>query len=181
MISFADVEQGRFDRAAVRGKIVVVGATAERANDSATSTSGGGLMPGPEVEAAAISTALARLPAARAPPWLDTLLALLLAVVAPLAALRFRVLVAFGAGVGAVAIYLLAAQLAFNGDRILAIVPALAGALVGLAGAVVVSRPQESPGITRLLDRLTPKRRQPAHAPDPRAAAARRGVRRSSR
>lgn len=156
VISFADVERGRFDRAAVRGKLVVVGATAERANDLlATSTSGRGLMARPEVEAAAISTALRGFPLREAAGWLSTLLALAVAVVAPLVALRYRVLVAAAAGLAAVAVFLLAAQLAFNGGTIIAIVPALAGALVGITGAVLVSRPQESPAISRLLDRLT--------------------------
>ncbi len=157
VLSFADVERGRFDRAAVRGKIVVVGSTSKRANDLlSTSTSGAGLMSRAEVEAGAISTVLRGFPLRDAAPWITTLLALLLAVIAPLLAMRFRALVAIAAGLGAVAVFLIAAQLAFNADRILAIVPALAGALVGLAGTVLISHPQDSPAIARLLDRITP-------------------------
>ena len=67
-LSFTDVEYGRFPAEAVRGKVVVVGGTAPSLQDlHETSTTTGGLMPGPEIHANAIATALRRLPAARRP------------------------------------------------------------------------------------------------------------------
>jgi adenylate cyclase len=157
VLSFADVERGTFDRAAIRGRIVVVGATSPRANDLlATATSGRGLMSRPEVEAAAVSTALRGFPLREASGWLDALLAMLVAFVAPLVALRFRIAIAFAAGMVAFAAFLVAAQLAFGGGTIIAVVPALAGAVTGLLGTLLVSHPTESPAISRLLDRITP-------------------------
>ena len=58
-LSFVDVEQGNFDPADVRGKIVVVGATATALQDiRETSTTNQRAMAGPEVHANAITTAL---------------------------------------------------------------------------------------------------------------------------
>jgi adenylate cyclase len=158
VLDFADVERGNFDRAAVRGKLVVVGATGERANDRlATATSGKDLMARAEVEAAAIDTALRGFPLHEPAPWVDTLLALALALVVPLMALRFRALVAVAVGLGLILAYLIAAQLAFNAGVVLAVVPVVAGIVTGLLGVVLLSRPQDSPAINRVLDRLTPK------------------------
>ena len=158
VLSFADVEKGDFDPAKVHGKIVVVGATSQRGNDLlATSTSGGGLMSRAEVEAAAIETALRGFPLRPPAGWLDALLALLVAATAPLMALRFRILVASGAGLLALVAYLVAAQIAFAHGLVLTIVPAIAGAVTGLLGTALVSHPTESPAVNRVLDRITRK------------------------
>ncbi len=155
MLSFADVEAGRFDPARVRGKIVVVGATSARGDDQlATSTSGHGLMSRAEVEAASIDTALRGFPLHKPAGWVDALLALLVAAVAPLVALRARILVAFAAGVLALVAISSLAQFAFAHETVLTIVPAIMGAAVGLLGSAVVSRPTESPAVNRVLDRL---------------------------
>jgi adenylate cyclase len=158
VLSFADVEGGRFDPAKVRGKIVIVGATSVRGNDLlATSTSGSGLMSRAEVDAAAVDTALRGFPLHAPAGWVDVLLALLVAAVAPLVALWARVLVACAAGVLALAAYLVAAQIAFDHDTVLTIVPVIAGAVTGLLGTALVSHPTESPAVNRVLDRLTRK------------------------
>ena len=65
-ISFVDVERNQFDPADVRGKVVVIGATATSLQDQHnTSTTRNFLMPGPEIQANSIATALDGLPAAR--------------------------------------------------------------------------------------------------------------------
>src|SRR3954447_9667262 len=62
-ISFDDVDKGRLDPADVRGKLVVVGASAPILQDRhSTSTSGSALMPGPEIQAAAAATAMQNFP-----------------------------------------------------------------------------------------------------------------------
>src|SRR5262249_36623719 len=62
-VEFSDVYRGHFDPRAVRGRIVVVGATAPTLQDvHAVPTSSARLMTGPEVEANAIWTALHRDP-----------------------------------------------------------------------------------------------------------------------
>ena len=64
-LSFIDVEKGKFDPEDVRGKVVVVGATATALQDiRETSTTDQRAMAGPEVHANAITTALDGLPAA---------------------------------------------------------------------------------------------------------------------
>ena len=60
-LSFSEVLSGHFDAAAVRGKVVVVGATAPVLQDE-HATAAGSLMSGPEVQANVIATALAGFP-----------------------------------------------------------------------------------------------------------------------
>ena len=89
-LSFLDVEQGSFDPAAVRGKVVVVGATAARPSDfHATPTSDG--MPRAGGPGGRGRHRARRLPAATRPRWLGRRAAghSLLGRVGPLVALRF--------------------------------------------------------------------------------------------
>jgi adenylate cyclase len=136
-ISFSDVVKGTFPASAVRGKVVVVGATAPTLQDlHATSASHSVLMPGPEVHANAIATAMAGFPLRNAPGWVNVLLIVVLGVAAPLAALRLSIFIAVGIGVVAVAALLVCAQLTFNGGTIITVVyPALAGLLAIFATA----------------------------------------------
>ena len=118
-LSFTDVMQGRFPAAAVRGKVVVVGGTAPSLQDlHETSTTKGGLMPGPEVHANAIATALAGFPLRqRARGGSMRCSSLVLALAAPFAALRLRMAWAVAIGVVGIAALLVGAQLAFNGGH----------------------------------------------------------------
>jgi adenylate cyclase len=152
-LSFADVERGAFDPARVRGKIVVVGPTAERAGGLLPTSAGD--LSGPQVEAAAIATAQRAYPLAPAAGWVDTLLALLVAAAAPLLAIPFGARAGVLAGLGAAVAYVVGAQLAFDAGAILAVVPPLAGALVGVTGTAVVGRPHHSPAFHRIVDRAT--------------------------
>ncbi len=143
----------------MKGKIVVVGATASVAQDMhQTSTSGNRFMSGPEIEAAAAATALNGFPIKPAAAWVNTLLALLVAMIAPLVALRFGALVGAIAGLLAVIAFVVGAQLAFNGGTLLLVVPPLAGAVVGLTGTLLTGNPQRSPALNRVLDRVTAKK-----------------------
>ena len=76
-LSFIDVEKGRFDPADVRGKIVVVGASAPSLQDRHATPMSAELMAGPEVQANAIWTALNDNPLAPAPLWLGIVIVLL--------------------------------------------------------------------------------------------------------
>jgi adenylate cyclase len=136
VISFDDVEKGKFDAAAVRGKVVVVGASAPSLQDlHPTSTTGSGLMPGPEIQAAAVGTALEGFPLRSGPGWLDTLLLVVLAVLAPAVALRRGIRMAVGVAVLALAALLAGAQLAFAGGLIITVVYALAAGVLGILAA----------------------------------------------
>jgi len=85
--SFSDVLDGRVPDEALRGRIVVVGATDPLLQDIQTTPFGGGV-PGPEVQADAIATILAGLPLREAPGWLSALLIALAGLATPLSALR---------------------------------------------------------------------------------------------
>jgi adenylate cyclase len=138
-LSFSDVARGKFKPSDVRGKVVVVGGTAPVLHDyHSTSTSGGGLMAGPEIQAASITTALDGFPLHSAPDWLNALLVVVLGIAAPLAALRFRIFVALAIGVLALTLLLVGAQVAFNRDVIVTVIyPLLAGVAALLATAAI--------------------------------------------
>jgi adenylate cyclase len=139
-ISFSDVYNGKYRDDQVRGKVVVIGGTAPSLQDlHPTSTTGSGLMPGPEIQASAVNTALEDFPIADAPHWLDVLLIVLLGVLTPLVALRLRIFAALAIGVAALAAFLVCAQLAFNhADTMLTVVYAtLAGIGALLATALI--------------------------------------------
>jgi adenylate cyclase len=132
-LSYGDVLNGRFNPAAIRGRVVVVGATAPSLQDlHPTSTTGSGLMPGPEIQAAAAYTALEDFPLRDAPWWVNALLVIALGVVTPLLALRFRVLLAALGGLVSIAALLVGAQLAFDGGTVVTVVYPLAAALAAL-------------------------------------------------
>ena len=89
--SFSDLIAGRVDPAKLRGRIVVVGATAPTLQDvHSTPTASDRLMSGPEIQANAISTALRGMPLREAPGWTGVLALLLLGTLPALAHLRTR-------------------------------------------------------------------------------------------
>jgi adenylate cyclase len=138
-LSFGDVLHGNFPASAVRGRVVVVGATAPSLQDlHPTSTTGSGLMPGPEIQAAAAWTALEGFPIRDDAGWINVLTVVVLGALAPLLALRRRILLAIGAGVLAIAALLVGAQVAFNDGTVLTIVPALAAGVGALAATAAI-------------------------------------------
>jgi adenylate cyclase len=150
-LSFIDVEYGRFPAAAVRGKVVVVGATARTFEDLHDSAAGDD-MPGPEVHAAAIATALRGFPLSTAPAWVDWLLLVALGAMAPLVAARFGTGMGLAAGLLAVLAFLGGTQLAFGQGVILAILPPVAAAFTGIVGALLIANPVSYPWVNRVLD-----------------------------
>ena len=118
-LSFAGVLSGKFPASAVRGKVVVIGATAPTLHDvHPTSASGNRLMAGPEVQANAIWTALNRLPLRSAPVPLGFLAIVLMGLAVPLAACRVRLPVAALGGIVLGLVYLLAAKLLFDAGTV---------------------------------------------------------------
>ena len=136
-ISFSDVLRGKFDEAAVRGRIVVVGAAAPSIQDvHQTATSGSDVMPGPEVQANAISTVLRDFPLRRAPAWLGVLAVLLLAFTGPLASRRLAPLTAAAVCLGVLAAYVVGAQLAFDSGLVLPVTTPAMALVLGGVGAL---------------------------------------------
>jgi adenylate cyclase len=154
-LSFTDVERGAFDPQAVRGKVVVVGGTAEAFHDF-HDTPVGDHMAGPEIQAAAISTALAGFPLHDASDAVEWLLVIALGAVGPLVAIRFGTVTGILAGILAVALFVVGAQIAFDHGAIVAIVPPLAAAATGLIATVMIANPASHPWTNWVLDRLSP-------------------------
>ena len=136
--SFVDVLYGRVDPDLLKGKIVVVGATAPVLQDVKQTPFGGELMPGAEVQANEIATVLEGIPLRSAPGWVNILLILLLAAIGPLAGYFMRPLMAFILSLGAALIFVAAAQLAFNTGLIIAVVIPLLTLVVGAVGTLAV-------------------------------------------
>src|SRR5205823_1197579 len=94
-----------------------------------------GAMPGPEIEAHAISTVLRSVPLRDAGGWLAVVAILLAAVVPVLAALRLVGMGALGLAGGLLAGYLVASQLAFDSGRVLSVIyPSVTLAVAALGG-----------------------------------------------
>jgi CHASE2 domain-containing sensor protein len=139
-ISFASVLTNRFDPAAVRGKVVVVGATAPTLRDvHSTPVGGTALMSGPEVQANAIWTALHGLPLRDAPAGIDLLLIALLTAVPLVARRRFGVVASVSLAAAGGAAFLVGAQLAFDSGTVLLVATPLAALGASTIGMIVAS------------------------------------------
>ena len=138
-LSFADVRTNDFDPADVRGKIVVVGATATALQDiRETSTTNQRAMAGPEVHANTITTALDGYPLQSAPTWVDILVIVALGLFGPLIAMRLRMLFAIPLAILALAGLAVGAQIAFEAGVIVTVVyAAVAGILAVLLTAAI--------------------------------------------
>ena len=131
-VSFSDLVRGRVDLARVRGRIVVVGATAATLQDvHPTPTASGKLMSGPEIEANAIYTAVHGLPLRDTPRWIDLLAIVLLGLFPALASLRLRALLAALVAPGAGVAWLVVAQVAFDHGHVLPVAAPLFALAVG--------------------------------------------------
>jgi Protein kinase domain/CHASE2 domain len=137
-LSFQRVLQDHFDSRAVRGKVVVVGATAPLLQDL-HSTSVGGPMSGPEVQAQAISTALSGFPLRGSPGSVTVLLIILLALLVPVVGVRVGTLGSGLVGLGIFGAWSLATQLAFDQGTVLDYSDPLASLLLGIGGTLTMT------------------------------------------
>ena len=155
-VSFVDVVKGRVPADMIRDHIVVVGATAPTLRDvHSTPVGGEELMPGAEVQANAIWTALHGLPLRSAPVGVDILLLALLAMLAPLTRWRLPL-----GAVGAVTVlagagFLAGAQFLFESGSIVDVAAPLVALLTGAFGAIAWSELAER----RVRHRVTPRQR----------------------
>ena len=153
-LSFKDVEQGSFPASAVRGKVVVIGATAAKLQDYHPTTVDGS-MAGPEIQANAISTALDDFPLNEAAGWINLLVILVLAVIPSLVARRLGTIPAVIASLVTIAAFLGLAQLAFNNGVILEVIAPLATAVTALVLTPAIAAPSRVP-LAHLMERLGP-------------------------
>src|SRR4029077_6575786 len=119
---------------------VLVGATSPSLQDYlATPTSGDEEMTGVEIQANAIWTVEHGFPLQSTPGWLNIALIILFGMVAAAAQLRLRPLLAFGLALALAIVFVVSAQLAFDGGWVVSIVyPLVALALSG-GGALAVT------------------------------------------
>jgi adenylate cyclase len=159
-ISFIQAYNGRFNPAEVRGKIVIIGASAERLQDlHETPTSGSGMMPGPEVQANAAATILAGIPLRNSPGWINLALIVLFGAAAPLSTLRGPVLRSLLAAFALAALFTVAVQVAFDTGTIVAYTYPLAAlilATVGTLGVVYIGEAFERQRVHQIFARFVP-------------------------
>ena len=137
-VRFSDVVKGRTRPGLFRGKVVVVGVSVPSLHDIHATSVGEG-MPGPEVQANAISSVLRDFPLDTAPGILSVVLVVLFALAAPLASLRLRGRQVLALTVGLGAGYALLTQLAFSQGMILPFLYPLVALVVGAVGTVIVN------------------------------------------
>ncbi|MDE3131374.1 MAG: adenylate/guanylate cyclase domain-containing protein, partial [Acidobacteriota bacterium] len=143
-IPYWKVYAGRFDPAMVRGRTVLIGATASILNDRhQTPTSGSGsssrLMSGTEIVANEAATVLHGIPLRHGAGWVNVLLIIGLGCLAPLLGLRGGwALRALGGGLLAGVLYAVAAQLTFDAGRIVAVIDPEFALAVGIVGTLAV-------------------------------------------
>jgi response regulator RpfG family c-di-GMP phosphodiesterase len=144
-VSFADVLNGRFRPGLFRGKVVVVGATTPTLQDvHPTPVGGTALMPGAEVQANAIATALEGNPLRSAPAIVGWLLVLGLAVVTPLTRLRLRIGPTAAVAAAAGLAYAAAVQVMFDSGTVLTVLSPILALLASAVGTIVVSHLEET-------------------------------------
>lgn len=136
-LPFVEVLRNDFDHTAVRGKVVVVGATAPVLQDL-HSTAVGSPMSGPEVQANAISTVLSDFPLRSPSGAITALLIVILALMVPLAGLRLGTLGTCLAGLSMFCLWSVATQLAFNSGAVLDYSDPLVSLLLGTGGTVML-------------------------------------------
>jgi adenylate cyclase len=137
-LSFSRVVKRRFKPGTFTNRIVVIGAAAPSLQDRHPTSWPAGEMNGPEIHANAIDTLLRGLPLHDSSGLVDLLIALGLAVVPSLLALRLKPLVAIGLGLLAGVLYVLVVQFAFSRGLILPVVVPLIGLGFALVGALAV-------------------------------------------
>jgi adenylate cyclase len=142
-LSYKNVFLNQFPASLVRGKTVIIGATSAILQDvhqTATSGSGsrGDLMAGTEIVANEAATVLHGIPLRDAAGWVNVLLIIALGFAAPLLGMSGWALRALLGGLVLGGLYVIAAQLAFNSGRIVAVIDPEFALAVGLVGTLAV-------------------------------------------
>jgi adenylate cyclase len=140
-IPYWRVWTGKFPAALVRGKTVLIGASAailQDRHETPTSASTSDLMSGTEIVANEAATVLNGIPLRDAAGWINVLLIIVLGCSAPLLGLRGWALRALAGGALVGALYALAVQVAFNSGSIIAVIDPEFALIVGIVGTLAV-------------------------------------------
>ena len=135
-VSFSDALEGRVPPDFFRGKIVVVGPWASTFQDLHPVSYGEDLMPGPEIQANAISTVLRGQPLNSVPGWVNIVLIVVLGLLAPLSGLRFSLRGTLFLSLAAALAYLVLTQVAFQEGWILSFVYPFGSLVLSSVGAL---------------------------------------------
>lgn len=162
--SLSALLDGEVNAAALRGRTVVIGATAPTVQDVHVTAVSDAPMSGPEIQANAISTLLRGLPLRTAPDWLGALVTALLAFAVPLLALRVRPLIAALAAPLVGVTYVGLAQLVFLTGTVLPMSAPLLGLAASAVAVVAVSHLLETRARRRMGDRNVELRQEVADA-----------------
>ena len=138
-VSFFDLLRRRLPPDLLRGKVVVVGVTSLAAGDyHYVSGPNRPFVSGAEIQATAIENVLRGLPLRDAPGWLTLLAIAVFVLVSAIAGLRLRLRAMLAIALVLALAWLLAAQLAFDGGRVLAVVYPVGALLIGTLMAALV-------------------------------------------
>ena len=135
-VSFSDALNGKVPRSFFEGKIVVVGPWASTFHDIHPVSFGNAPMPGPEIQANAISTVLRGMPLNAVPGWLNLLLIIGLGMLAPLSGLRFSLRGTLLISLLAAALFLVFAQWSFQQGWIVSVVYPFGTLVLSSVGAL---------------------------------------------
>jgi adenylate cyclase len=135
-VSFSDALTGKTPPEFFRGKIVVVGPWASTFQDLHPVSSGSDPMPGPEIQANAISTVLRGEPLNAVPGWVNLLLIIGLGLLAPLSGLRFSLRGTLLISLVAAALFLVFTQWSFNEGWIISFVYPFGTLVLSSVGAL---------------------------------------------
>ncbi len=136
--SFSEVFRNRVPADRLRGKTVVIGATAPSLQDVDPTAVGGGQMPGPEIQANAIATVRAGFPLRSGSRGLDLLLIVVMGLLAPLLNLRLSPFRALALTLTGAAAFLVLAQVLFQRGTVVAVVYPLAALALTAVGSLLV-------------------------------------------
>ncbi len=137
-VSFSRVYNNKVDPDRLRGKVVVVGPTAPSLQDVHPTSAGGGQMSGAEIQANAFDTARNSFPLRSSGGTANTLLIVLMGLIAPLLNLRMSPLRALPIVGAAAAIYVVAAQVAFDSGTVLILAAPVMGLVLTTVGSLAV-------------------------------------------
>ncbi len=137
-ISYSSLYNGRFPPGMFAGKIVIVGASAPSLQDIHQTPTGGAPMAGSEILANAAATVLAGVPLREPSGWVTLLLIVLLALLVSLAGMRLGTLGVALLGAGALVLWAVATQLAFDSGALLDFSDPAASLMLATGGTVLV-------------------------------------------
>jgi adenylate cyclase len=136
--ALVDVLGGHVPASAFAGKLVVVGSSDPIEKDVFPTPVSASQMPGAEIHANGIATILDGFPLRSVSGWLDTLLIALLGLAPALLSLRLGPLKVLAISAGLLPGYLVAAQLAFDGGRIVLVTYPLLALVLSTAASETV-------------------------------------------